>query len=413
MSEKKHLSTSFYILLFVTFIDFMGIGLVYPIFSNILFDKTLLFLPKATSNEMRGIWLGLLFAAMPFVQFFSTPIWGAISDGKGRKKPLLLSLSITILGHLTSLLGILTKSISLLLLSRAILGIGAGNISIVQAGIADLSSNEAKAKNFGLYAMAIGLSFTFGPIIGGFLIKWGYDLPFIFASSITFLNLLLAFIYFKETILSSIKHKLSITIGIKNLIKAFKYKNIRVIFICSFLTAFAWTYFMEFIPVYLITNYKFTPENVGVFYGSIGGIYAISAGLLIRPFLKRFKSESLFFYSTFFAAISLLTLPFIPYSFWIWIFVIYYSYIVAFLGPTSTAIISNSASKEIQGEVLGVLGSVNTASYALSALIAGVFVGMMPILSIWISGATFFIAAIVLFFTFTKMIFNRNLNKAN
>ena len=108
-----------------------------------------------------------------------------------------------------------------------------------------------------------------------------------------------------------------------------------------------------------------------------------------------------------------MTLPFIPYAFWIWIFVIYYSYIVAFLGPTSTAIISNSASKEIQGEALGVLGSVNTAAYALSALIAGVFVGMMPILSIWISGATFFIAAIVLFFTFTKMIFNRNLNKAN
>lgn len=292
-----------------------------------------------------------------------------------------MELSVTILGHLTSLLGILTKSISMLLLSRMILGIGAGNISIVQAGIADLSSHDTKAKNFGLYAMAIGFSFTLGPLIGGSLTKWGFDLPFIFASSITFLNLLLAFIFFKESIISSIKHKLSLTIGIKNLIKAFRYKKIRAIFISSFLAGFAWTYFMEFIPVYLITNYQFTPKTVGFFYGSIGGIYAISAGLLIRPFLKRFKSEVLFFYATFFAAISLLTLPFFA-SFWIWIFVIYYSYIVAFIGPTSISIISNTATKDTQGEVLGILGSVNTASYALSALIAGIFVGMMPILSI-------------------------------
>ncbi|NGX63947.1 MAG: Tetracycline resistance protein, class C [Candidatus Anoxychlamydiales bacterium] len=407
MRTKTSYSSSFYILLFVTFIDFMGMGLVYPIFSNILFDKTLSFLPVATSNEIRGIWLGVLFAAMPFVQFFSTPIWGAISDGIGRKKPLIWSLSVTIIGHLISVLGILNKSIAVLFLSRVVLGIGSGNISIVQAGIADLSSAESKAKNFGLYAMAIGISFTFGPVIGGLLSKWGYDLPFIFASSITFLNLILAFIFFKDTILKSIKHKLSWTVGIKNLFKSFSYKNIRIIFICSFLSGFAWVYFMDFIPVYLITNYNFTPSSVGLFYGLIGGVYAISAGVLIRPFLNRFSPITLFFFATFFAAISLLTLSIISYAFWLWIFAIYYAYITAFLFPTTSAIVSNKASADIQGEALGILGSVNTASNAISALIAGIFIGIMPKLSMWIGGSAFLLAAIILFTTFKKDIFKK------
>jgi MFS family permease len=62
-----------------------------------------------------------------------------------------------------SVFGIFFTSISLLLLSRVILGVGTGNISLVQDSIADLSSNEEKAKNFGLYAMAIVAGFALGP----------------------------------------------------------------------------------------------------------------------------------------------------------------------------------------------------------------------------------------------------------
>ena len=85
---RKTIKPSLYILLFVTFIDFMGIALVYPLFSKIFFDRNLSFLPFNMSSQMRGFWLGVLFALMPIIQFFSSPIWGTLSDNKGRKKPL-------------------------------------------------------------------------------------------------------------------------------------------------------------------------------------------------------------------------------------------------------------------------------------------------------------------------------------
>ena len=404
---SKSMRPSFYILLFVTFIDFMGLGLVYPIFSKLFFDKNLTFLPLDTSDQMRGFWLGLLFAIMPLMQFFSSPTWGTISDNKGRKKPLQLSLAITIIGHIISVFSIFFTSISLLLLSRIILGIGTGNISIVQASVADLSSNEEKAKNFGLYAMAIGAGFAFGPFLGGALSVFGFSFPFIFASLLTMINLILALAFLRETHHKRLEKKLSWRAGIANLKKAFEYKNIRAIFFCSFLCGFAWAYFLDFAPVYLIKQFNFSSANIGFFYGSIGAAYAISAGYLIRPFLSRFKSETLFWAGTLLTALCIFTVPFYTSIILFVPFILFFSYVSAFIGPTSTSLVSNYATAEIQGEVLGVLGSVNTASYGLSALLAGSFVGINPSISMWLGGSVFLLASCILLGVFRKNLFKR------
>ena len=211
---KKSNTLSFSILLMVTFIDFMGMGLIYPIFSKILFDTSIPFFSQGTSDAIRGVWLGVLFALMPFIQFFSLPFWGTISDRKGRKKPLLQSLSFTALGHFVSIFGIVFNSIWILVISRIILGIGAGNISIVQASIADISTNEQKAKNFGLYAMAIGAGFTFGPFIGGGLSIYNFSFPFSFSCILTLINIILAAIFYKESLHKLVNKIVNFSIGL-------------------------------------------------------------------------------------------------------------------------------------------------------------------------------------------------------
>ncbi|MBN2478780.1 MAG: MFS transporter [Parachlamydiales bacterium] len=403
-SDKKN-RISLFILILITFIDFMGIGLVYPIFSKILFDPSIPFFSSGTTNEVRGIFLGILFGLMPFAQFFSLSIWGTVSDNKGRKKPLLLSLSFTVLAHFISIFGILFSSISILIVSRFILGIGAGNISIVLASIADISSKEKKAKNFGLYSMAIGAGFTLGPFIGGALSIISFSFPFAFSFVVTLLNLILAVVFFKETLVKFFNKTVSFVSGLKNLKKAFTIKTIRIFFLCSFFTNFGWTYFMDFAPVFLIKKFMFSSADVGIFYGSMGGLFALSSGLLIRPFLSKFKYETLFWISSLIAACSILSIPFYPNFYWLILFVLIFSFFAAFLGPTITTIISNNVSADIQGETLGLFGSVNTAAYSVSALIAGFFVGIAPESSMYVGGGILLISSCIVLVIFNKKLF--------
>jgi DHA1 family tetracycline resistance protein-like MFS transporter len=392
------------ILLLITFIDFMGIGLVYPIFSKLFFDKSYAFFPVTTSNEIRGIWLGILFALMPFIQFFFLPIWGTISDRKGRKKPLIQSLSFSSLGHFISIFGILFNSIWLLLISRILLGIGSGNISIVQASIADISLNKEKAKNYGLYGMAIGAGFTFGPFIGGGLSVYSYSFPFSFSCIITLINLVIVAIFYKDSLKNLVEKAISLSIGIKNLKKAFTIKTIRSFFLCSFLVSFGWTYFMDFFPVYLINIFKFTPFDIGLFYGIIGGLYALSAGILIRPFLSKYKPEILFCVSSLITGLCILSIILYPSIYWLILFVIIFSYTASFFNPTITTIISNNSSSDMQGEALGILGSVNSIAYAISATIAGFFLGINPAYSIYVGGITMIIGALYIIGFYGKKI---------
>ncbi len=79
-AQKKFI---LFILLFVAFIDWMGIGLVYPMFSSMMFHREIHLVSPETSDAMRGFWLGILLALMPISQFFSSPIIGTFSDQKG------------------------------------------------------------------------------------------------------------------------------------------------------------------------------------------------------------------------------------------------------------------------------------------------------------------------------------------
>lgn len=398
--------SSFYIALLVAFIDNMGIGLVFPIFSSMLFDHSFSLVSLETSSHTRGLWLGLLLSLMPLAQFFSAPIWGAISDNKGRKKPLQLSLTVAFLGYVIAFFGVLFSNIFFLLTSRVIIGLSAGNMSILQASIADLSSKEQKAKNFSLYAMALGAGFALSPFLGGSLSFFGYSFPFLFAGLIVAINIFFVFFFFRETHHPTFTKKISWVMGISQLKKAFYFKELRVIFLCSFIDLFAWSYFFEFIPVYLITRFHFSAMSLGLFFGAAGGYYALSAGLLIRPFVNRFKPEVLFLTGMFLAALTILIMPFLTSPAWLFFIMFFVCFFTAFVMPTATTLVSNKASSEVQGEALGVFTSINAVALILSPLFSGSAVGAYPMLPMWIGGSMKLLAAVIGIIVFRKSFYS-------
>lgn len=388
--------TTLYLALLVAFIDFFGVGLIYPIFPAMLFDKSYPLLTPETTDVVRGIWLGVLIALMPLAQFFSAPLWGAISDKYGRKKPLEQSLIIGILGYVIAVFGAWFDSLLFILLSRIVIGFASGNMSIVQAAISDLSTPENKARNFALYGMFLGLGFMLGPFFGGILTSYGYTVPFIISLVIIGINYLFSLIYFEETHFQKSDQKIKVFVALTQLKKAFHSEGIRTILFVSFLYNFGWTYFFEFAPVYLIHKYQSTAAELGIFYGIAGGFYAVSTGFLTRPFLDRSKPEKLVFLGILITALTIFVIPFLPSMLWLWPVVFIMCYFISFVPPTSTAIISNHASHEIQGEALGNLNAVNAAAFMLSPLFSGSFVGAFPTLPIWLGGLFMIIAALVM-----------------
>jgi DHA1 family tetracycline resistance protein-like MFS transporter len=131
--------------------------------------------------------VGALVSIYAICQLIAGPILGQLSDRMGRRPLLLVSQAGTLIGFL--LLAFSTR-LWMVFLARAIDGATAGNITIAQAYISDVTKPEQRAKSFALIGIAFGFGFLVGPAISGFLSRYGYQFP-IFAAAILSLTSIL------------------------------------------------------------------------------------------------------------------------------------------------------------------------------------------------------------------------------
>ncbi len=398
-------SLSLWLVLFVVFLDWMGIGLVYPVFSTMLFHPEYSLLDPSVSESMRGWYLGILLATMSISQFLSSPIIGSFSDQKGRRPVFLITLALGILGYVFCVVSIWIQSIFALIASRFLVGIAAGNAAVVSASIVDLSNETNKAKHFGLYSMACGVGFTVGPFLGGLLSKSHFATPFAIAGLATSLNLILIFSFFKETYSTRKKVPIRWDEGMYNLKKAFKIRELKALFLTVLFFCFGWSFFYEFIPVSWIANFRFDATKIGFFYAYGAGVYALSSGILIRPIIGRYPHSTVLFYALSLVGLVMLCLIVLPQPFWIWIYLPVVNFLMALVYPTSATIISDKSAKDAQGEILGISQSIQSAAFAISPLTAGWLLGKGAFMPMLVGSASMLIAAWILGSFLKKTIF--------
>src|SRR5438067_11824675 len=179
--------------LITMFIDVLGMGLVIPI------------LPRLVQSLLGGaiaeasFTYGLLVATYAVMQFFCAPILGALSDRFGRRPVILLALAG--LGFDYVLLSV-APTIWWLVLGRIVAGVFGATMTPAGAYIADVSSPEKRAANFGLIGVAFGLGFIAGPALGGLLGESNLRLPFIVCAGLTFINFLFGLLVMPESLKS-------------------------------------------------------------------------------------------------------------------------------------------------------------------------------------------------------------------
>ena len=386
--------------IFITvFIDMLGVGIIIPVFAPLIIRNDHGMLAAFSREETRNLIYGLLTATFPFFQFFGAPVLGALSDVFGRKRILQISLVGTLTGYILFASAISFQSLGLLFLARAIPGFMGGNISIVMAAMADISAPSDRAKNFGLIGMAFGLGFILGPFLGGVLSSkevysgFTYATPLWFTALLTLLN-----IYFVHTQFPDLKppirsaKKGSVFTGFRNLRRALEMVKLRTIFTTLFLYSLGFSFFMQFFQVFLIRKFNFSQKEIGLFFGYLGLWIAFSQGVITRYLSGRYRSEQILRVSLIGLSIALFCVI-IPENFF-WLLLIQ-PFVAIFQGlsmPNTTGLVSNLASADEQGEILGIQQSIQSVAFTIPPLVAGVVVSIDYRLPILLGSVLIFIA---------------------
>ncbi|MDO8520495.1 MAG: MFS transporter [bacterium] len=367
-------------LFFTIFLDMVGVGILIPVVPVILADPTSphYLLPIGTSPRVGYILLGFMFALYSFGQFIASPIIGQFSDKFGRKKMLLFSVLGTAIGHALFALAVTWKFIPLLLLTRLFTGIMTGNIVVAQASIADITPPEHRAANFGLIGAAFGLGFVIGPFLGGrladgTLVSWfTAATPFWFAALLSVLNFFFIITMLKETNMHR-RSELWIDWGrsVKNIFHAFSLKTLRPLFITGFLFNTGFTFYMTFFSVFLFFRFGFTEASIGNYFAYTGLWIIFTQSVVTRALSKKWSERQILKRSLIVAGLGLLAILLCPESSWLYFAVPFFSVSVGLTGANLTALISRSAGASVQGEILGINGSVNALAMIFPPLLAG------------------------------------------
>ncbi|MCH9609473.1 MAG: Tetracycline resistance protein, class C [Chlamydiales bacterium] len=403
MPTNRSRSTLF-TLFFSGFIDYAGIAIVYPVFAYLLFDPSFDFFSPGATDATKGLWLGILIALHPLMQFFSAPFMGALSDVRGRRKVILGTLFIALSGYVFAILGVTFHSLVFLAIYRALVGIAAGNGSVLGAAIADVSDQENKARNFGLLSMSFGAGFTLAPFVGGVLAqKMGFSSVFWVSLILVSINILLVFWKLQESHYPQVhKNKRVALFESFSLIKdAVKLKALHSLFIGLLIFTLGWAFFTEFIALFLSSRFAFRPEQTGLYYGYGAIFYALFAGFVVSPIANRVGPRKALFFAQLFSGIALLMLVFIYSPKTLWVYTPVVQFFMAFIYPTTATIISNTVSVDIQGRTMGIYQAINAIGVALSPFVCGTLVGVFPWIAV-VAGGTLMILGALAFRFFQR-----------
>lgn len=391
MKSKK---TALLFIFITILVDVIGIGIILPIIPELIMELT------GEGNHMAiiyGMWLTTAFAGM---QFLFSPILGEVSDRFGRRPILLLALlglSIDYLIHAWA------PTITWLFLGRFLAGITGASFTVASAYIADVSTKENKAKNFGLIGAAFGLGFIIGPGIGGFFGEIDIRLPFYIAAALTFTNFLFGLFFVPESLLPENRRPINIMKMVPgvSLFALRNYKGVLLLISAYFLANLAGQALPSTWSYYGIERYDWSPKEIGISLMVVGLLVAIVQGVLVGFFVKKLGRKRVVVYGFLLWTIGMFLFSLASEPWMLYAFLIPYA-LGGIAGPTVQGVISNEVSEKEQGNLQGsITGLVSVTAILGQLIFSPVFYYFIrPETTVYFPGAPYALAAFLLLLAF-------------
>ena len=376
----------------IVLVDVLGLTIILPL---------LPFYAEGMGATPRVV--GLLVSAYAICQLVAGPPLGHLSDRLGRRPVLLVSQMGTFAGFLMLAF---SRTLWMVFAARIIDGLTAGNLTVAQAYIADVTDAENRTKSFGIIGIAFGLGFLVGPGISGFLATYGNTYPIFAAAGLSLTSILCTYFLLPSVVPHPHPELEADASRWKALFDSFRDPQLGPLLWQFFAFTFAFSTFFSGFALYAERRFThnampFGPKEVGYVFAFSGLIGVLIQGGGMGSLVKAFGENKLvqMGFATMAVGFGMLAGVYgIPY---LLIAIGLLTFGSAILRPSLTALITMRAARHRQGMVIGLMQFLMAISQIVAPVIAG-FLIQSHLLSMWSVAGTLFCAAGWAFIAVTK-----------
>lgn len=372
---------------FTVLLDILAFGLIIPVLPHLLKQFASGSVAQAT------IWHGLFATAFMVMQFFFSPIQGALSDHFGRRPVILVSnLGLAV----DFLIMALAQTLPLLFIGRLLSGITAASFSTANAYIADVTPPEKRAAAFGKLGMAFGLGFTLAPVFGAWLGEINLRLPFYVAAGLAFANFCYGLLVLPESLppekRASFSWKRANPLASLQLLRG--HPELFGLAAVMFLMALAHLVYPTTFVLYADYRFDWGLRMVGWTLLIVGVLSIIVQGGLVGKIVKRLGERRALLFGMACGTLGFTLYGLAPSGYWFWA-AMPFAALWGVANPAAQAIMTRHVSPQEQGRLQGAIGSLNSIAGILGpALFTQTLasVAQANVHGFW-AGASFWLAA--------------------
>ena len=280
------MSRPLFVLFITILVNLIGFGIIIPL------------LPfYAQTFGASPLVVGLLFASFSVAQLIAAPLLGEWSDRWGRRPVLILSLIGTVVSF--AMLAV-AHSLWMLFAARIVDGLSGGNITTARAYIADISTEENRAKSYGVLGAAFGLGFIIGPALGALFSRISYTAPIWVAAGVTVVATIMAWLWLPETV-----HRANAAAGSpwKALRSLGGRKELRQLFAVDFIYWMSFAVYQTTFALFGAKRFGFDASHTGYLLSAFGFLGVVVQGGMVGPVVKRLGERHTLAIGLLFAAI--------------------------------------------------------------------------------------------------------------